>query len=347
MQVDHETSASLAAALPPGRQYVLSNADLREHYGLRRISAGARWRIARDLELAGLQLISDPDHEPLVVARPQADAAAHGAAPERGEKRRRTPFRLGAVFSALVGAAGVVAVWETADVQRGACQGVLSRAPVARAAVMTRCAARYRPVDRADAQTAIDTFFARTSGAAPLAGWRMLSSAARAAQGQSAWKATWTPSLWADTSRVRRAGAYNVYAVDVRDYRPGDVRARRWRMRVRHVTDGDFEIDRIDPPARLDVPVRGVRRVRYAAAVNLTRQPRKGAPVELFARSGEIRVGGELWAMCELRTAGASGSPRWWTRTNLGWIPNTGLERRRDGPVGDLETCDRHWAATT
>ncbi len=341
MQVDHETSARLAAALPEGRQYILSNADLREHYGLRRISAGARWRIAHDLELAGLQRMSDPAHEPLVMLRP--DAAADGAARERQRKRRGSRIGIGAAFGVLVGAATIVGVWATADVQRPVCQRVLSHAPDV---VMMPCAARYRPVDRADAQAAIDTFFARTSGAEPLAGWRMLSSTARAAEAQSAWKATWGPSLWADTSRVRPAGAYNFYTVDVRDYRPADATARRWRMRVRHVADGGFQIDRIDPPERLNVPVRNPRRVLYAADVDLTRRPRAGAPVELFARSGDIRVGGQLWAMCDLHTEGARQGARWWTRTNLGWIPNTALETRADGPIDGLGTCDGHWATT-
>jgi hypothetical protein len=344
MQVDHEISARLAAALPDGGQHILSNADLRAQYGLRRISAGARWRIAADLEQAGLQVMSDPGREPLVVVRPVTSAAPAGSVGAEREQRRRRRITVGGVLGAVVSAATVLGAWNTADVQRAACQKVLSHAPVARGIIMAPCAARYQPVEHADAQTAIDRFFAGASGAEPLAGWRMLSDRERASRPKSDWEKDWEPSMWADTSRVRPAGDYNVYTVVVRDYRTGGGTARRWRMRVRHVTDGGFVIDRLDDSERLNVRVPPVQRVTYAAAADVVRSPRAGAPVAVPARSKELQVGGQLSAMCVLRTHSGRGGARWWTRTNLGWIRNTALESRQDGPIDGLGRCDGHWA---
>ena len=50
-------------------EHRLNNDDLRRAYGLSRVTAKARYEIARDLQQAGLEIISDPATEPLVVRK--------------------------------------------------------------------------------------------------------------------------------------------------------------------------------------------------------------------------------------------------------------------------------------
>ena len=63
-------SERLAAQLSEGQQYELTNKDLRRRYGLPRVTAGVRWKLAADLKRVGLHVVSDPDDEPLVVQQP-------------------------------------------------------------------------------------------------------------------------------------------------------------------------------------------------------------------------------------------------------------------------------------
>jgi hypothetical protein len=58
----------LADQLPTG-EHRLHNANLRTAYGLSRVTANARHEIARELRQAGLEILSDPADEPLVVRK--------------------------------------------------------------------------------------------------------------------------------------------------------------------------------------------------------------------------------------------------------------------------------------
>jgi hypothetical protein len=62
------SSRQLAEQLRTG-EHRLHNADLRRAYGLSRVTAKARSEIARELRQAGLEVLSDPANEPLVVRK--------------------------------------------------------------------------------------------------------------------------------------------------------------------------------------------------------------------------------------------------------------------------------------
>lgn len=74
-------SLRLANDLPPGTHH-LYNDQLRAHFGLSRVTAKARREIAHELQRLGLEILSDPEHEPLVVRRTVRAAAG---------RRRRPP----------------------------------------------------------------------------------------------------------------------------------------------------------------------------------------------------------------------------------------------------------------
>jgi hypothetical protein len=78
-------SRQLAHDLRPG-EHRLSNGHLRDLYGLGRVTANARARIAAELHEAGLEVLSDPAHEPLVVRK----TARAGAA--RSPRAMATPW---------------------------------------------------------------------------------------------------------------------------------------------------------------------------------------------------------------------------------------------------------------
>ncbi len=104
-----EVSRKLAADMSPGREYPLSNEDLRSFYGLGRVTAKARASIAISLEQAGLDVLSDPSSEPLVVAKPapvQTAAAPPPSSENPGTTRRRSLIALGVlVLLVIVGIA--------------------------------------------------------------------------------------------------------------------------------------------------------------------------------------------------------------------------------------------------
>jgi hypothetical protein len=89
-------SRQLAQDLAPGEHH-LSNEQLRDIYGVSRITAKARRNIAEDLRRSGLEVLSDPSHEPLLVRK----SVQRGAAVQRPGKppwwRRRWAIALGVV----------------------------------------------------------------------------------------------------------------------------------------------------------------------------------------------------------------------------------------------------------
>jgi hypothetical protein len=96
---DATTSRRLAAELPVG-QHELFNAQLRDLYGLRRVTPAARGRIAAELERAGLEVLSDPAREPLVVRK---TAHAPAGAPDKREADQKLVREAAAHGCALLG----------------------------------------------------------------------------------------------------------------------------------------------------------------------------------------------------------------------------------------------------
>jgi hypothetical protein len=73
-------SRQLVEQLRPG-EHRLYNTDLRSAYGLSRVTAKARYEIARELRQAGLAILSGPAEEPLVVRKTApSQARANGVA---------------------------------------------------------------------------------------------------------------------------------------------------------------------------------------------------------------------------------------------------------------------------
>jgi hypothetical protein len=241
--------------------------------------------------------------------------------------RRRVRLRLGALaaVAAIVTVAAAVAVplWAVDGVQRTVCERVLARAPVAPAVAVTPCAPPYRPIGEAGAQTAVDRFFERRFG---------------------------RPTIWADTSAPVKAAGFNTYTVDVRDYRAGGSRSRRWRVRIGHTANGGPQVLDAAVVARLAAPSRQIRHVVSRSPSGLWQRPRSNAAVSRPGRAHEVRAGGTLRAMCQVHHGGRMGrpltDPDWWTRTSLGWIPNQALDADgRDTRRPGLGACDPHWAA--
>lgn len=95
-------SLRLANDLPPGTHH-LYNDQLRAHFGLSRVTAKARREIAYELQRLGLEVLSDPEHEPLVVRRTvRAAAGARGRGPRTPWWKRRWAIAAGAVLLLLM-----------------------------------------------------------------------------------------------------------------------------------------------------------------------------------------------------------------------------------------------------
>lgn len=93
-------SRDLADGLRPGT-HTLHNDFLRAHFGLSRITAKARADIAHALQRAGLEVLSDPDREPLVV-RKTARASTRARPGQVPWWRRRWAVGLAAVLLLLM-----------------------------------------------------------------------------------------------------------------------------------------------------------------------------------------------------------------------------------------------------
>ncbi len=95
-----EVSRKLAADMESGREYPL----LRSFYGLGRVTAKARANIASSLKQAGLDVLSDPNNEPLVVAKrtPAHAAPTPGSSGESPGRSQRPSLLASAVLVLLV-----------------------------------------------------------------------------------------------------------------------------------------------------------------------------------------------------------------------------------------------------
>ena len=83
MRDTSHASHRLAETLPPG-EHRLSDRRLRDLYGAHRITMRVREEIARTLTDSGLDVVSDPAAEPLIVVkRPAGGVAAAASAPRR------------------------------------------------------------------------------------------------------------------------------------------------------------------------------------------------------------------------------------------------------------------------
>jgi len=93
-------SRQLVEQLPTG-EHRLHNADLRSAYGLSRVTARARSEIARELRTAGLEILSDPANEPLVVRKTApGQARANGIA--RPWWKRRWAIVIGGLIALIM-----------------------------------------------------------------------------------------------------------------------------------------------------------------------------------------------------------------------------------------------------
>lgn len=141
-------SLRLANDLPPGT-HRLSNRDLRDHFGLSRVTAKAREEIAYELERLGLEVLSDPDHEPLVVRKTARVAGARSRGGARTPWwRRRWAIGVGVVVLLLmiVGALGDSETSRSGD----------DRKTTAAAPPTTEAPAEEPPVTLEDAAVAVD-----------------------------------------------------------------------------------------------------------------------------------------------------------------------------------------------
>jgi hypothetical protein len=98
-------SRQLADQLRPG-EHRLGNTDLRTAYGLSRVTAKARYEIARELRQAGLEILSDPANEPLVV-RKTAPAQARTSGIVRRWWKRPWAIAIAAVIALIMLVAGL------------------------------------------------------------------------------------------------------------------------------------------------------------------------------------------------------------------------------------------------
>jgi type IV secretory pathway VirB10-like protein len=102
-------SRQLLEQLRPGEHH-LHNTDLRSAYGLSRVTAKARNEIARELRQAGLEILSDPADEPLVVRK-----TAPGQARANGVVRRWWKRPLAIAAAGLIALIMLVAVLSDDD----------------------------------------------------------------------------------------------------------------------------------------------------------------------------------------------------------------------------------------
>ena len=94
-----EPSRRLAHEMPPGEHPIYDN-YLRDAFGVAHVTPMARTAVAEELERAGLQIVSDPAHEPLMVRK--LDRAPAAAAPARPWWRRGWAIGVGAVLILLL-----------------------------------------------------------------------------------------------------------------------------------------------------------------------------------------------------------------------------------------------------
>lgn len=94
------TSRQMAEGMKTGT-HRLSNQMLREAYGLSRVTTKARTDIAHELRRAGLEILSDPSAEPLVVrkAAPQRVRSASPRAPKPPWWKRRWVIAVGGILA--------------------------------------------------------------------------------------------------------------------------------------------------------------------------------------------------------------------------------------------------------
>jgi hypothetical protein len=96
----NSNSRQLVEQLPPG-EHRLHNTDLRRAFGLARVTARARSEIARELRKAGLEIVSDPANEPLVV-RKTAPGQARASSIARPWWKRRWAIAIACLIALIM-----------------------------------------------------------------------------------------------------------------------------------------------------------------------------------------------------------------------------------------------------
>src|SRR3954452_5150252 len=94
----NEPSRLLAAELRVG-EHALTNHELRQIYGMTRVTAKSRGDVAAALAETGLQILSDPSSEPLFVRKP---APARATPAPRARAGWRRPWAIAAVGLVLL-----------------------------------------------------------------------------------------------------------------------------------------------------------------------------------------------------------------------------------------------------
>lgn len=98
---------ALANDLGPGKERRLQNSELREIFGVPRITALQREEIVRALEQAGLEVVSGATSQPLIVRNAAAEGARAAVAGSRPWFKRKRTWAIAAVmFFVLMAALG-------------------------------------------------------------------------------------------------------------------------------------------------------------------------------------------------------------------------------------------------
>lgn len=142
-------SREFAKNLKPG-EYRLTNQHLREIYGFGRVTTRSRTQVAQELRRAGLEVLTDPAQEPLVVRK---TAPARARVGNRGAPRWWSRPK-------LIGAAAfVLFLWMVGSLSLmvSALSSKEQQAPSARAAIAAAAPASTEPVAEATPTAPVET----------------------------------------------------------------------------------------------------------------------------------------------------------------------------------------------
>lgn len=213
------------------------------------------------------------------------------------------------------------------------------------------CGQEHRKIDVAEARELLASFYGKASTNGQAEAWRLYGEELRETRPLEPFLEEWESAIWAEVLSIAPVSGFNRFDAQVRVYRgeeparlvdrwPGDVLVVSEALAIRRgetgieIVDRDF-LERIDE-ADLDYPA-----VTLIAETVTRRLPRASSEREALA--DQTTPGGHLYGLCQVeRTtpgerAGAA-DLGWWTRTELGWVPNGNLETE-GSPVAGLGAC--------